>query len=163
MTHRGRNPRARAVPTSSLLCTLFFVTACSTSITDPNAVGGGNYLQILQGSTVIVEMDTSNAGLLDCPHQAYGLIQQNASFAGRTKCSNLASTDPLPYSFRAHVRLNEGDEFKPSSPYRTRAATARLCANMRNATAARPKTVILEDHCGAVEPQKTPASAPAAT
>ena len=131
------------------------LSACAGSVIDPQSVGQGRYLQFLQGTTVFVETDTSNAGMMDCSNQAYQIMQQTPSFKGRTRCSFQPSNDSLPFSYRAHRQLNESDGFKPSSPYLTRTSTSQVCISMRRATAALEKTVILEDHCGAQESPRT--------
>ena len=122
------------------------LAACNT-MTDPQAVGSGRYLQFLRGGVVIAEMDTSNVGMMNCPNQAYLSIQQTPSLAGNTKCSDIMSIDPLPFSFRAHIQLTESDGYKRSSPYLTRTLTSQLCDSIRQATSAAEKTVILEDNC----------------
>ena len=125
------------------------LVGCAGSAFDPESVGQGRYLQFLQGTRVVVEVDTSNAGMMDCSHQAYLSMQQAPTLKGRAKCSFQPTSDPLPFSYRAHRQLNESDGFRPSSPYLTRTLTSQVCVTMRRATSALEKTVILEDHCDA--------------
>ena len=97
---------------ASVIVPLLVTLGCATL--DPQNVGSGHYLQILQGELVITEIDTSNAGMLNCPNQAYQTMQANPSLVGRVKCSSLPSQDPLPYSFRAHRQLTPSDGYKPA-------------------------------------------------
>lgn len=122
------------------------LAGCST--VDPNNIGTGRYLQVLdQSGSAVLETDTHNAGLLNCPNQANLLIQQNPKLAPLTKCSDTSFAAALPFSFVAHIQLRESDGYRPASPYRTRTRTSEICANLREATAKMEKTVILEDHC----------------
>ena len=111
-----------------------------------------------------MEIDTSNAGMMDCSHQAYILMQQTPSLRGSTRCSFFPTKDALPYGYKAHIRLDVSDGFKPSSPYLTRTATREACNQMLRATSAMEKTVILENLCE-TEPRAvtTPQSAPRAS
>lgn len=124
------------------------LAGCS-SFGDEYSVGNGQYLQVLRGQTVILETDTSNAGMMNCPNQVYRLIRDHPSMSSTTKCSSRATTDSLPFSFRAHRQLTESDGYKRASPFITRTATSQMCATIREATAKMEQTVILEDSCGA--------------
>ena len=96
----------------------------------------------------MLETDTSNAGLLNCPNTAYRLMQGQPAMAGQVKCSSQPTSDSLPFFFRAHRQLTESDEYKRSTPFMTRTATSQLCATNRQTTSKLEKTVILEDKCG---------------
>ena len=140
------------------------VTLLSACAVDPQSVGSGQYLQLLQSGKVVLETDTSNAGMLNCPNTAYRLMQEQPAMVGQVKCSSQPTSDPLPFSFRAHRQLTESDEYRRATPYLTRTATSQLCVSNRQATSKLEKTVVLEDRCGspaaiAVPPQQ---SAPAA-
>lgn len=145
MTRVSPLPPAASAPGVFASTALLF--ACAGLPADPGGIGQGQYLQVFSGSTVVAEIDTSNAGMLPCSQQAYQLLQQNPSLKDRVRCAFARSTDPLPFGFRAHRRLAESDGFKPSAPYLTRVSTAQLCRTMRDATAAVERTVILEDGC----------------
>lgn len=116
---------------------------------DPQNVGNGHYMQIFQGKKVVAEIDTSNAGMLNCPNQAYQHMQADPSLVGRVKCSSVPSEDALPYSFRAHRQFTLSDGFKPPSPYLTRISTSQACASWRQAVSGMEKTVIVDDNCNA--------------
>jgi len=111
----------------------------------PTSVGNGRYLQGLVGTEVMFEMDVVAAGHMNCPNQVGMLVQQNPKISGR--CAHEPTTQPMPYSYKAHFQTNTGDEVRPSSPYVMRWHTSALCSAGRAATAAQPKAVILEDHC----------------
>ena len=115
LSMRIRNRWSELKGRASVIVLLFVTLGCSTL--DPQNVGSGQYLQILQGELVISEVDTSNAGMLNCPNQAYQTMQANPSLVGRVKCSSIPSQAPLPYSFRAHRQLTPSDGYKPASPY----------------------------------------------
>jgi hypothetical protein len=131
---------------SSLLTFLIALGGCST--VDPNNIGTGRYLQVFDRSgRAVIETDTHNAGLLNCPNQANQLIQQQPTLAPLTKCSDSSFAGSLPFSFVAHVQLRESDGFRPSSPYMTRTLTSEICVTVRQSAAQMEKTVILEDNC----------------
>jgi len=146
MTSRLLNSQAAKPPPAALAMTALLV-GCAGSVGDPAGVGQGQYLQVLSGSTVVAEIDTSNTGMMACSQQAYQLLQQNPTLQGKLRCASTRTGDALPFGFRAHRRLAESDGFKPSAPYLTRVSTAQLCRTMRDATAAAERTVILEDGC----------------
>ena len=123
------------------------MSACSTGLIDPQGVGIGSFLQVYEGDTIITETDTSNAGMLNCPNQAYQIMQTNPALAGRVKCAAQATLAALPFSFRAHRQLTPSDGYKPSSPYLTRTLTSRACASVLAATRKMEKTIILADNC----------------
>lgn len=148
LSMRIRNRWSEFKGRASVIVPLLVTLGCSTL--DPQNVGSGHYLQILQGELVISEVDTSNAGMLNCPNQAYQIMQANPSLVGRVKCSSIPSQDPLPYSFRAHRQLTPSDGYKPASPYLTRTKTAQACASMRQATSKMEKTIIVTDDCTSV-------------
>ena len=137
------------------------LTGCAVSPLDPKGVGSGRYFQILHGDRVIVEMDTSTAGMMDCSLQASMAMQQTPSLSGRTRCSDLTAPDPLPYSFRAHRQLTESDGYKRSSPYLTRTSTSQLCTSFRDAARKMEKTVIVEEGCAPIAPADRAAPPPA--
>lgn len=114
---------------------------------DPQNVGSGHYMQVFLGTKVVAEIETSNAGMLNCPNQAYQTMQGDPSLVGRVKCSFSPSQDTLPYSFRAHRQFTPSDGFKPASPYLVRLSTSENCASMRQATSRMEKTVIVDDNC----------------
>lgn len=123
------------------------LAACST--VDPNSIGSGRFLQVFDGNgRVVMESDTHNAGLMNCPNQANLLIQSSPVLAQLTKCSDTSFASSLPFSFIAHRQQRESDGYRPSSPYRTRLLTREACINLRDTMAKMEKTVILEDHCG---------------
>ena len=132
----GRTILTLAVPAVALA-----VAACAT------AVGEGRYMLVADpAGRVVVEIDTGNGGMASCANQVAMVAQ--APPAGVTyRCSAAPSGDPLPYFFVAHQRTRESDGFKPSQPYRIRAADRARCAQVRDATAREEKTVIVEDRC----------------
>ena len=142
--------RSRCSGLAANASVVILLVASGCANLDPQNVGSGHYLQVLQGEEVITEVDTSNAGMLNCPNQAYQTMQSNLSLVGRVKCSSRPSQDPLPYSFRAHRQLTPSDGYKPSSPYLTRTKTAQACASMRQATSKMEKTIIVADDCSSV-------------
>ena len=143
------NPRALA----GLLLAL---TLVGCSAIDPDGIGAGRFLQIVDRSgRVIVEMDTHNGGMLNCPNQANILIQENRNLAPLTKCSDKSFANALPFSFLAHRQLRESDGYRPASPYMTRALTGQVCIELRDATGKMEKTVILEDRCGGAASRKS--------
>ena len=133
------------LPCALVLTISIAASGCATL--DPQNVGTGHYLQVSQGELVITEVETSNAGMLNCPNQAYQTMQANPSLVGRVKCSSNPTQDPLPFSFRAHRQLTPSDGYRPASPYLTRTKTSQACASIRQATSRLEKTVILVDDC----------------
>ena len=138
---------------ASVIVPLLVTLGCANL--DPQNVGSGHYLQLFQGDVVIAEAETSNAGMLNCPNQAYLTMQGNPSLVGRVKCSSLPSQDSLPYSFRTHRQFTPSDGFKPSSPYLTRTKNSQDCASMRQAASKMEKTIIVADDC--TSPTTSPA------
>lgn len=122
-------------------------TGCANTFVDPENVGIGRYLHIYRDGAILFETDTHNAGLLNCPNQAYQIIQSNPSLTGAVKCSDRSFPETLIYSFVAHRQLTESDGFRRSSPYVTRTSNIQTCVSQRDATSKLEKTVILEDNC----------------
>jgi hypothetical protein len=143
LSKRGDNMNMRLV---TLVFIVLALPACGTI--DPNNIGMGRYLQVFDRTgRVVIETDTHNAGLMNCPNQANLLIQGHPTLASLTKCSDTSFAASLPFSFIAHMQLRESDGYRPSSPYLTRVLTREACINMRDATAKMEKTIIVEDHC----------------
>ena len=126
----------------------------------PTSVGNGRYLQILNGSEVVYEMDVVAAGHQNCPNQVGFILQQNPKASAR--CAHEATTQAMPFSFKAHIQTNVQDEVKPSSPFVVRLSTSARCKSAMEATRAQAKTVILENQCG-ITPNNPLSGGPAAT
>jgi len=115
---------------------------------DPQHVGNGQYLQILAGTDVVLETDTSALGLLNCSDSAYLAMQIDASLKGRLRCAGSPATSPLPYSYKARsTQTVAADHVLQSSPSLVRAKTSQLCRASLASSRADSKVEILEDHC----------------
>jgi hypothetical protein len=142
--------KVKTIPFATSVGTvLLALSACTTSALDPQAVGNGQYLQIVKDAQVLAEMETSSVGMMNCPNQAYLAIQQTPSLAGLVKCAHVPTTQQLPFSFSIHYRLDESDGYRRSSPNRTKTLTSQLCLAMLNASKTQEKAVVVENQCGA--------------
>ena len=129
-----------------LACALASASACA--MVDPQNVGTGGYLQVLQGTQIVSETDLSGTGLKSCHQSAYEIMQKNPSIKGRVRCADRSAGDQLPYSFLAHNLMTpQSDEKHITNPFLTRASTSQICQAMLNARKAQEKTVIVEDRC----------------
>ncbi len=118
---------------------------------DPQHIGNGQYLQVISGSEVVFETDTSASGLENCSNSAYALIQADPALKGKVRCALSSAASSLPYSYKAHNTMTAtADHVRQSSPYMVRTKTTLLCTTSMANTRAQPKTVVLEDHCGGV-------------
>jgi len=106
--------------------------------------GDGQYLQILQGSEVVLETDTSGAGLLNCATTATQTMQVVPALQGRLRCSPAPTTSPLPYSYKAR-RIQDGAGQR--EPYLVRAKTAQLCSESMASDRSNDRLQVVEDHC----------------
>jgi hypothetical protein len=114
-------------------------TGCATL-----GAGEGRYFLVSSGQHVVAEIDTGAGGMVSCGNQL-AMTRLSPGFTAR--CAQDPSPDPLPFAYKVHHQVRESDGFKPSSPYWVRTDTKARCSSMRDATARREKTVILEDRC----------------
>ena len=161
-----------AIRTLLTVPVLLLVSCAMSPLETAGGVGAGRYLQVFDANgRVALEMDTHNAGLLNCPNQAHQLMQSSPALQGHVKCSDKSFSGSLPFSYVAHRRLSESDGYLPSSPYLTRAMSSDICTKLRQETSKLEKTVILEDKCGGsqattseerrIESRPSPATRPA--
>jgi len=141
------NRVGRSAVEGAVVTTLLTLLGCAVSPLDSHSVGNGQYLQIVKDDRVIAEIDTSNVGMMNCPNQAYMVIQQNPALTGLVKCTYAPTTQQLAFGFTTHVQMNESDGYKRSSPYRTRTSTTQLCKALLTASKSQEKAAIVESHC----------------
>ena len=79
--------------------------------TDGSIVGSSTYLQVLDGSRVVLERGSGSTGLVPCPTLQARLVKENPALAGKLRCSNEPARDNLPFFYRARSELGESDEF----------------------------------------------------
>ncbi|CAN7783232.1 hypothetical protein LJR175_008305 [Variovorax sp. LjRoot175] len=122
------------------------LAACSTI--DPQQVGQGQYMQVMNGTDVLLESDASRAGFQNCANSAYQLMQGNKDLQGRIKCAAEPTTQALPFTYRVrNSKSTAGDHVLPSSAYLVRSRTSVICASSLAATAKEEKTEVFDDRC----------------
>lgn len=149
-----------------VICVILTAVAsiAGCSIVDPNRVGNGQYLQQFDAAGVVMERETSQAGLKPCPTFAYEAMQANPGLKGRVRCSQNSSTDSLPYSFKAWIRETpQSDEKLLSSPFTFRFRNSEQCRSSLDMYRRTPKMEILEDFCNVPQGGQTNASPSAST
>ena len=132
------------------------LAACSAI--DPQQVGQGPYMQVMNGPDVLLESDASRAGFQNCANSAYLLMQGTQDLQGRIKCAAEPTTQVLPFTYRVrNSKSTAGDHVLPSSAYLVRARTSVICASSLAATAKEEKTEVFDDRCAAGTASTMPA------
>lgn len=122
------------------------LAACSAI--DPQQVGQGQYMQVMNGTDVLLESDASRAGFQNCSNSAYQLMQGNRDLQGRIRCAVEPTTQALPFTYRVrNSKSTAADHVLPSSAYLVRSRTSVICASSLAATAKEEKTEVFEDRC----------------
>ena len=123
------------------------VSACAGPGPDGTSIGSGSYLQVHNGTTTVLEMETAIAGMSSCTEQAHLWVRETPSLAGRVTCVGTPTTDPLPFSLRLHSTQGPSAGYYLAAPYRVRTSTSALCQALARSVRSGGTTAVLEDRC----------------
>ncbi len=123
------------------------VSACAAPGPDGTSIGSGSYLQVHNGTTTVLEMETAIAGMSSCSEQAHHWVRETPSLAGRVRCVGTATTDPLPFSIRLQSTQGPSAGYYLAAPYRVRTSISALCLTLAQSIRSDATTTVLEDRC----------------
>jgi hypothetical protein len=126
-----------------------FVAGCAGPGVDSSSIGSGSYFQVLDGNSVVLEMETAIAGMQPCQQQAYHLVRENPGLTGRIKCAGSPTTETLAFSAKLRSTPGSRSEFYDTAAYWIRTSTSERCREIVDSSKKEGGTAIVEDKCGA--------------
>lgn len=132
---------------AAAVASVVLVTACASPGSGGTSIGGGSYMQVRNGTTTVLEMETAIAGMSSCSEQAYHWVRETPSLAGRVACVGTPTTDPLPFSARLQSTQGPSAGYYLAAPYRIRTSTSELCEAIVRTTKSGGTTAVVEDRC----------------